>query len=357
MRGWYLGFLLSAMPIAAFFSAPILGALSDQKGRKPLFCFCLAIAVVGYICSMIGTFLESTAILILSRLVVGLANGSIGVVSAAVADLSKNDDASKAKNFGLFSMACGVGFAIGPFLGGQLSVYGFSVPFIAAAGATFVNLCLIFFFFKETHLVRQAAVIRFDEGIRNLIKAFRIPELRVLFATVLFFAGGWSFFYEFLPVVWIADYGVSSSEIGIFYAFGSAVYAICSGVLIRPVADRFPAHRILFYSLLALSGVILVLLAGPSIGWVWIYLTAVNFLCALAYPTYTTMISDLAGNAQGEILGVSGSVQSFAFAISPLAAGAVIGANVHLPLLIGGLSILAAALIFGLSFKKSASIF
>ena len=88
MKGSFLGIMLAAMPLAAFFSGPILGAFSDQKGRRPLFLFCLSLAIVGYACSIIGVIAKSLFILIVSRIIVGLADGSMGVVSAAIADLS-----------------------------------------------------------------------------------------------------------------------------------------------------------------------------------------------------------------------------------------------------------------------------
>ncbi len=352
IKGWYLGLMLSAMPFAAFFSGPILGTLSDQKGRRPLFMFCLSLAIVGYVCSVIGVIANSLIILIGSRIVVGLADGSMGVVSAAIADLSPNDS-TKAKNFGLYAMVSGVGFALGPVLGGVLSAYGFTFPFLFAGLATLLNLFLIWIYFNETHTVRKSAVIRFADGIHNLKKAFLIQPLRVLFLVSVFFCVGWSFFYEFLPVIWISDYGFNPVRVGFFFAFGAGFYALSSGVLIRPIVSRCKPYRVLFYSLCALGVVTILLLLHPGAIWIWIYLPIVNFLVALIWPTYTTMISDWAGrDAQGEILGISGSLQALAFAISPLAGGFLVGANTHMPMFVGGLSMLFAALFIGILLRK-----
>jgi MFS transporter, DHA1 family, tetracycline resistance protein len=338
--------------LAAFFSGPILGALSDQKGRRPLFLFCLSVAIVGYALSMIGVIAQSIIILIASRIIVGLADGTMGVVSAAIADLSA-DDTIKAKNFGLYGMVSGVGFALGPVLGGIFSSFGFTIPFLAAGLATFLNLFLIWMYFKETHPVRKSAKIRLGDGIRNLKKAFKIQSLRGLFLVAVFFCVGWSFFYEFLPVIWISDYGFDTVRVGIFFAYGSGVYALSSGILIRPIVDRFKPCRVLFYSLCALGILTMLLLFHPNAVWIWIYLPIVNFLVALIYPTYTTMISDEAGrDAQGEILGISGSLQSLAFAMSPLAAGLLVGANTHLPMFVGGLSMLLAAFFVGMLLRR-----
>jgi len=353
VRGGYLGILLAAMPLASFFSGPILGAFSDQKGRRPLFIFCLSLAIAGYACSVVGVMTKSIIILIFSRIVVGLADGSMGVVSAAIADLSA-DDTAKAKNFGLYGMVSGIGFAIGPFMGGLFSHWGFTVPFLAAGAATLLNLILIWLYFKETRKVRKSAEIRLMDGIRNLKKAFKARTLRVLFLVAVFFCLGWSLFYEFLPVVWISDYKFDTSMVGFLFAYGSIVYAVSSGILIRPIVDRLNPRRVLFYSLCAQGIVnVLLLLFHPSSIWVWVYQPVVNFLVALIYPTYTTMISDWAGqDAQGEILGIAGSLQSLSFAVSPLAAGLLVGADTHMPMFVGGVCMLSAALIVGVFLRK-----
>jgi DHA1 family tetracycline resistance protein-like MFS transporter len=296
--------------------------------------------------------LGTIALLLGSRLLVGIAAGNAAVVSATVADLSEPEN--KAKNFGLYSMACGVGFTVGPFLGGKFSQTSFATPFLIAGTATLLNFFLVLFFFKETHWTRKTSSIRLDDGIRNVKKAFQLPDLRALFLTILMFCFGWSFFYEFIPVTWIAEYQINAPMIGLFYAYGAGFYALSSGLLIRPIVGRYKHSHILLGSLLALGILMLGLLIHPKIHWVWIYLPIFNFLVALIWPTFTTMVSDQAGKeAQGEILGLSQSIQSAAFALSPLVAGSALGASPQMPILFGSLAILMAALIFG--YRKSST--
>jgi MFS transporter, DHA1 family, tetracycline resistance protein len=334
------------MPMAQFFSGPVLGTFSDQKGRRPLFLLSLFLGVVGYLLCMAGVLLGSLAILFGARLLVGIAAGNVAIASATVADLSTPED--KAKNFGLYSMACGVGFTVGPFLGGKFSETSFATPFLISGAATLLNLLLVFLFFKETHWTRKTAHIRLGDGIRNIKKAFQLPDLRALFFTILMFCFGWSFFYEFIPVTWIAEYQADATTIGLFYAYGAGFYALSSGLLIRPIVSRYPHNRILLLSLLVLAVCIFGLLSHPSVKWVWVYLPITNFLTALIWPTFTTMVSDQAGKeAQGEILGLSQSIQSAAFALSPLVAGSALGTSSQMPMLLGGVAILIAGLILG----------
>lgn len=355
-KGLFLGFLLSAPAIATFFSGPLLGALSDQKGRRPLYLFSLTLAVFGYIFCMLGIFLKSIIVLIVSRTIVGISMGNAAVVSATIADLSNENN--KTKNFGLYCMASGIGFAMGPFLGGWLGTKGLIVPFFAASIAIFMNLILIFFFFKETNLMKKSVTIRVSEGIRNLKKAFKIQKLRVLIFVVIFLCFGWSLFYEFLPVIWISDYGYSLKKIGLHFAFGSGIFALSSGILIRPISDHFKPYSILFYSLCAMGCFILFPLVHPSPLWIWFYLAMVNFLIALAFPTYTAMVSNSVGkDSQGEILGILESLQATAFGISPLLAGFLLGIHIHMPMILGGISMLFAATLLRIEKKAMRSKF
>ena len=137
-----LGLLLAATPIAEFLSGPLLGAFSDQIGRRPLFLVTQFIAVIGYFLSALAVSWGSIAVLIGARALAGIAAGNAAVVGATVADLSTVE--TKVKNFGLYSMACGLGFTAGPLLSGALgSIFGFHVPFLLAALAILTNLILI----------------------------------------------------------------------------------------------------------------------------------------------------------------------------------------------------------------------
>ena len=143
-RGWILGLLLSTPAVTSFFSGPLLGAVSDQKGRRPLYLLSLTLGIFGYGCCMVGIAMKSIPVLIGGRAMNGIAMGNAAVVGATIADLS--NEQTKPKNFGLLCMASGIGFAIGPFLGGWLAAFGLIVPFFAAGLATLINLALMVFF-------------------------------------------------------------------------------------------------------------------------------------------------------------------------------------------------------------------
>ncbi len=351
IRGFWLGILLAMMPLTQFFSSPILGALSDQKGRKPLLKFALLVGVLGYALCMIAVWWENMAMLLFARVIIGISAGSAAVVSAAIADLSAPEE--KAKNFGLLSMAIGVGFTVGPFLGGKLSEYGFDKPFLFAGIVTLLNLLLLIYFFKETHHIRTAGRLSVMVGLRNLKNAFKLPGIRVIFACVFIFCFGFSFYWEFIPVTWINLYHMNAGQIGNFYAYAAGFYALSSGLLIRPIVNRVRPAAVLFYALIVLGVYIFLLLLHFPEGYFWGYLPFQHFLIALLFPTASAMVSNwVKEGAQGEMMGILQSVQAAAFAFSPLLSGVVVGLNYDMPIIVGGIAMFLAALVLGIGISK-----
>src|ERR1700744_4353604 len=135
LNGTTLGFLMAAFSGAQFIATPILGALSDKYGRKPL----LAISLLGTCISFIMFACAGGIIMLFAaRLLDGLTGGNISVAQAIISDTSTSKD--RAKKFGILSSAFGFGFIIGPAIGGLLSNYGAQLPFYFAAGISFIGV-------------------------------------------------------------------------------------------------------------------------------------------------------------------------------------------------------------------------
>lgn len=358
MRGTCLGILLALMPITQFLSAPFLGMLSDQKGRRTVLIPSLAIGVFGYILAMIAVGMDNLVLLLLSRIAVGISAGTAAVVGAALADISTPEE--KTKNFGLLNMACGLGFTVGPFLGGILSsssfwfIEGYAVPFAMAGGVTLINLILIYIFFQETYtpkLIKEK--LSLGVGLKNIKKALLVKDLQILFSSVFLACVGWSFYWEFTPVTWISEYGFSTVTIGNFYAYGAAVYALSCGVLIRPIVNRFSNPQILCYSVVGCGCAVGMLLFHTHEFWLWVYIPLQQFAIALFWPTTASVVSNTASeDMQGEILGVLQSVDSLAFAVGPLIAGPLLGISPAMPIVIGSVTMLIAGLVLRVFLKR-----
>lgn len=358
VRGFYLGILLAGLSITQFFSAPILGSLSDAKGRKKILIYSILIGAFGYFLAVIAVMHQHMFLLIFSRLVIGVSTGSAAIASACIADISASPE-EKTKNFGLFNMANGLGFTVGPFLGGHLSTrgfepfVGFSFPFFIAGVVLLINAILMVFFFQETHFLKKPKKLNWAIGIHNLVKAFRHHNLRILFIVTFFFAFGWSFFWEFIPVTWIKRYNLTASEIGSLYAFASGVYAFSSAFLIRPLVNRFKPSPILFYAL-AVQGVYMFLFLIPmNLPWVWVYIPLQQLLIALTFPTVQSLVSNkTSDDMQGEILGVMQSVMALGFILSPLISAPLLGITSEMPMIVGGIAFFIASVILAIFLKR-----
>jgi MFS transporter, DHA1 family, tetracycline resistance protein len=250
-------------------------------------------------------------------------------------------------------MSGGIGFTIGPFLGGALCTWSFATPFLFAMICSAINLILVIFWFSETHHIRRKVQLSLILGLKNLKKAFEVPSLGSLFLCFFFFCVGWSFYWEFIPVTWIQQYGLIPSQIGNFFAYGAAFYALSSGLLIRPIVSKFKPLPVLFVALFLLTFAIFPLLLHSNINIFWIYIPIQQFLIALVFPTTATIISNsVKEDSQGEIMGVLQSVDSFAFGVSPLLAGVFVGFSTQAPIIVSGTSVLLASLILLGSYRN-----
>lgn len=328
IRGLLFGMLVSTYCVGLFLGGPLLGALSDRKGRKKILVASLFLALVGYLLAYGGIVWKSVLLLFFARFLNGFAAGNYGVVQSVVADTSLEKE--KTKNFGLVGMAWGSGFIIGPFLGGKWAAYGYEVPFAAAAVACLVNLLLLMSQLKETLVIKQFSKLTL--GFSQLKKAFIPGPLRGLFLVMFIFSFGWGFFTEFSPIFLMRRLDFSLNQIANYYAWVGLWIAICQGWLIRPLLNRFTSIRLLKNSLIGMGLVIpLMLLCDPGLG-VYMLLPLIALTESFISPTSTAIVSNLTPpDQQGEMLGIHNSIQSAAIGLSPLFSGSLVALYPHLP--------------------------
>ena len=183
-----LGWLQAMYPFCTFIAAPVLGQLSDRFGRKPILAFSIAGTAVGYVIFAFGISSKSIPLLFLGRAIDGLTGGNIAVAQAAIGDVS--DDTNRAKNFGMIGAAFGLGFIIGPYLGGRLSAphrsfYGLfhtpgwfqaTTPFWFAAGLCVVNCAFVLSRFPETIRHKDPDKrINIATAVQNVGRGFASP--------------------------------------------------------------------------------------------------------------------------------------------------------------------------------------
>ena len=338
-----LGILLATYPFAQFFGAPYLGALSDVYGRKKLLLLSLGGTVIGYLLFGIGIITHSLPLLFLSRIIDGFTGGNISIAMSSIADISTPQ--TKTKNFGLIGASFGVGFIIGPWLGGQLadpqtvSWFNDATPLWVAAFLATINMILLTRNFQETlkpeHTKTHSSAFSFLQGYINIKEAFQLIHLRKLFIISILYTLGFNFFTQFFQVFLVAKFHFSHADIGNFFGFIGIWIVIAQGLLVRPLSQKYTSLSILRIAM-PLFSIVTLLYLFPTVSWLLFCIVPFfSSLNGLIMPNLTTLVSNTAdAKEQGKILGINQSLQSLAMTIPPLIAGFVFSIHINLPIII-----------------------
>ncbi len=352
VKGMVYGLIISMFCIGQFFGGPFLGSLSDRFGRKKVLCCTLLIACTSYLAGALSVFLGSVVLFMLSRLTVGISAGNFAIAQSMVADISSEEQ--KRNNFGLVGMAWGVGFILGPYLGGSFAETGGMVaPFLFSALICLGNLLLVWFFMKETLVERRKTPWTLLGSTKEILKAFAHPTLRGIFFVTFLFSMGWGFFTEFSSIFLIDRYNFGPKDIGSFYAYAGIWVALCQGILIRPFMKRFSAEKLLRAGLFFLALNLLIFVSIKSFWIIALALPLIAFPESLIYPNIASMVSTLSRkDEQGEMLGILNSVQWASVGILPLFSGAIVANYTLMPILFSSALIFVSFGAFAYFFRQ-----
>jgi len=352
------GFLIASYPIMQFFGAPILGVLADKKGRKKILLLSLVGTFLGYVLFAIGILEGNIWLLFAGRMIDGFTGGNISIAQSAIADIS--DKTNKARNFGMIGMAFGLGFVIGPYIGGKLSDptivswFSFDTPFWLAVILTFVNIILVIRLFPETLKTIKEGHIDLLAGFKNIRKAIHNENLRTIFLVIFLLTIGFNFFTQFFQVFLIGKFQFNQSQIGDLFAYMGLWIAIAQGAFLRPLSKKFSPVSIMSISIILLALVFPILLVPTKSLWIYVIIPFIAIFQGLTQPNGTAIVSGLSDDtAQGEILGMNQSIVSLAQAIPPIIAGFLTTINMNLPTLFAAGTTLIAWLVFIFVFKKN----
>ncbi len=358
-----LGFLTAIFPLMQFFATPILGQLSDKFGRKKILAISLAGTSLSYVIFALGIMTRNIPLLFAARAFDGITGGNISVAQAAIADVTT--PANRAKNFGLIGAAFGLGFILGPYIGGKLSDpsilswFSATTPFWFAAILSFLNVLSVIFLFPETLKNLQShVVIKWDRAIKNVVHAYAYKELRTIFVTIFLLNGGFTFFTTFFSVFLINKFHFNQGNIGDFFSYVGIWIAFTQAVITRQVTKRFGESDILKFSLLG-TGLTIFLFFFPTHWWGLLLITPFFAMFnGLTMANITALVSRSVGpEVQGEVMGISTSVQALAQAIPPILSGYIAASlTAEAPIFVSGVVIVLSGLVFITFFKKHATV-
>ncbi|WP_282181554.1 TCR/Tet family MFS transporter [Aliiroseovarius marinus] len=309
------GILMASYAAMQFLFAPVIGGISDSLGRRPVLLLALVTLAVDYVIMALATTLWW---LLIGRVLAGIAGATYITATAYLADISKPEE--RAANFGLIGATFGIGFVMGPAIGGLVASVHITAPFWLAAGLAALNVAFGLFLLPESLAPekRRAFTKRDLNPFGSILDAFRLPGL--MLPLVLIFAFEFAnMVYPTLWAFWTREvFGWGTALIGISLASYGIAVAFTQGVVMRFMLPKLGEYRTLIFSIIC---AIAAFVAFGLTGSVWVMFTfiIVAALADMAPPTMTAMMANMVSeDRQGLLQGVIASLGSIAAVIAPM---------------------------------------
>ncbi|CDP53663.1 Tet(A)/Tet(B)/Tet(C) family tetracycline efflux MFS transporter [Paradevosia shaoguanensis] len=309
----YGGFL-SLYALMQFVFAPVLGMLSDRFGRRPVLLVSLAGAAVDY---LVLAFAPQLWMLVLGRAIAGITSANIAVATAYIADISPEE--TRAQRFGYLNACFGIGFILGPVIGGLLGEYWIRAPFLLAAVFNAVNFALALFLLPESRPGERKPL--------NLaeLNPFKSIYWALSFRMLLPLVGLWlafNFLGQVYGTVWVLfsedRFDFSPMLVGLSLASFGVFHAGAQAFLTGPVAAKFGEQRALIIGM-AFETTACLILAFATHGWILFALAPLFALGGVGIPALQSLLTRQVGeDKQGQLQGVLASMVSIASIFGPL---------------------------------------
>jgi len=229
----------------------------------------------------------------------------------------------------------GLGFILGPYLGGKLSDptlvswFNAATPFWFAAILSLLNVLSVLIFFPETRKhITDTVHIAWNKSVQNIVHAYTYKGFRTLFTTVFLFQAGFGFFVGFFSVFLINRFNFTQGNIGDFFSYVGLWIAFTQAVITRKVSSKYEEFQILRLTIFG-SGLCILLYFLPNVWWQLLLITPFFAICnGLSQANLTALVSRSAGpKIQGEILGINASIMALAQTIPPILSGFIFPEN------------------------------
>ncbi len=333
------GIITALFGLMQFIAAPILGEMSDVYGRKRLLTIGVAVLAISQLLFGFGIEIASITLLFLSRAVAGLAGANFSIAQASIADVTEPKD--RAKNFGLIGAAFGLGFILGPVLGGWIATVSgnAAAPFWFAGALGIVNVLFISLFLPETHHNRSVIQhFHFLKGLQNIKAAFDDHDARPVYLASFLYMSGFAFFTSFIGVLLVSKYGLSGAAVGTFFGIVGAWVVVTQLVILRLVTKSYSEKQVLRVSLLGVAFAIALYPFMPATAYIYALIPLLAIPQGLSMANINALVSkSVSKEKQGAALGINGSLVALSQGIIPLIAGVGSGViGIQAPFIAGG---------------------
>jgi MFS transporter, DHA1 family, tetracycline resistance protein len=356
-----LGWLTGIYSLCIFLAAPLLGELSDKYGRKRVLALSLLGTAIGYVLFAIGVREKNLLLLFISRIIDGFTGGNIAVARAVIGDISTSK--TRIRNYGLVGAMFGIGFVLGPYLGGRLATpdipfikigsfellhtpgwFGAATPFWFAAIIALIDVAVVLFVLPETNKNRSLkAKLHPAQAFHNIARAFKLPDLRPLFATTFLNTGGFTFFTTFFGLVLAERLAFRPNNIADFFSYIGVCIAVMQAIVVPILSRKFSSYRVVGFSLFGMSLAILTMFIPNDTTQLLLIAPLIPMFVAPVMANMVAIVSAVAGpKRQGEVMGINSSIEALAQGIPAVMSGYVASIALSLPLIVSS-GILAMA--------------
>ncbi len=338
-----VGVIAGSYALMNFIFSPVWGNLSDRIGRKPVILVSILITAFSY---LLFSFATAIPLLLVSRIIAGIGSANIGAAQAYITDITKPEDRTKA--FGKIGAAFGLGFIIGPLIGGMI-LKNLGVEYIGyiTMGLNIFNFILAVFILKESNHDKKKGKSLFENPLKSVMETVKRPVLGKLMLISLLFITAFSMMQITISVYWNEKYALNKSQISDMFAFIGLATVIVQGFLVEKLNRKFGEYKLLIMGCILMAIGLYILPTAPYERWFYIVEGIAILFIALANgcisPSIQSLLSKNAGDKeQGKILGVSMSVSSLGRVFGPYLGGLFYGMAQFMPYFMGSLIMVGA---------------
>lgn len=315
-----IGLLLTSYAAAQLIGAPILGRASDRFGRRPI----LLISIFGtFLGFLLFGFADSLTMLFASRILQGITGGNLSVAQAYITDVT--DAKSRNRGLGMIGAAFGLGFIIGPALGGILSNISYSVPAFTASGLSFINLLLILFWLPESLTIEKRAQRtqrRPAFSFSALLQAVKHPLTGPLLITRFLYSLAFVILQSIFSLFALRHFNMSVVATGLVLTYVGVVSVVTQAWLVGKLSQRFKDTILIESGLLLLAVGLLIWAFAPNVPVLVFSVTPIAFAGGLLNTIVPSALTKMVAPQEvGGLLGLATSIESSTRVISPLLGG------------------------------------